>query len=80
MLERAERERGVTRVMKRRDDQEVIVYGTPSEPRWSEVSYYYVGPNGKVFLFSEPPEGEERRAWDFLKGIHLEIQLQEERP
>jgi len=84
MLQRAERERsrfaGVTRVIRRGDGQEIIVYGAPSEPPWPEVGYYYVGPDGKVFLFSEPPEGEERRAWDFLKSLHLEIQVWEERP
>lgn len=83
MLQRASRERarcsGISRVLRRRDGKEVIVYGSPSEPPRPEGGYYYVGPGGQVFLLRDAPEGEEREAWDLLRQLHLEIDLQEER-
>ncbi len=82
MLDRAERERarysGITHVRKRADGQEVIVYGSPDEPPWPDTGYYYVGPKGEVYVFRDVPRGEEREAWDLLRDLHLEINLQEE--
>jgi len=82
MLEKVERERarysGVSRVIRREDGKEVIVYGSPSEPPWPETRYHYYSTDGKaVLVIPVPPEGEERRGWEVLKGLHLDLHLQE---
>ena len=76
MLEREEREevrwKSVTRIKKRSDGKEVIVYGSSSEPPWPETKHYYFDTPGNVVLvLEEPVESDEDRAWGMLKDIRI---------
>ncbi len=82
MIEREERERarylGITRVRKRADGTEVIIYGSVEPPPWPETRYYHLNTDSKylktLFLNIERDSNlnqEQRRAWGILKNLRL---------
>ena len=80
MLEREEREEirwtGVTRIKKRADGKEIIVYGSPTKPLCPETKHYYFDTQGNaVLILNTQAEKEEDKAWEMLKNMRLHIPL-----
>jgi hypothetical protein len=78
MIEREERERarylGITRVQKRADGTEQIVYGSVEPPPWPETEHFHFNTDAKylntLFLNIENQDltSEEGTAWRILKN------------